>query len=244
MIHRHRRPGPAMSLVASLVATLALTACRVGAGPSPSVLPSVPSPTPSFAPTPSPQPSQPAAPSATVAASPTASADGALGPFVVAPNADADALFLARDQCENLDAGYRVVFPDSWWTNTAIGDVGPCAWFSPITFRVTDPTVVPDEVAITITWIPGDSGSHGSALSREFGIIGETQPAVRVEWQESDGTRRYVYQVQLGPTPEEGPNLLAVTSTDMGGDYELNKAVLDRIMVTMELVGTTVGATP
>jgi hypothetical protein len=47
-----------------------------------------------------------------------------------------------------------------------------------------------------------------------------------------------VYQIQLGPTPEEGPNILAMTSTEMGGDYELNKAVLDRIIATMELLGS------
>jgi hypothetical protein len=96
---------------------------------------------------------------------------------------------------------------------------------------------VPSEIAITITWMEGDSGSFDDAISREFGIIGRTQPAVRVEY-EASGARRYVYQVQLGPTPEEGPNLLVETSTEMGGDYELNKAVLDRIMATMELTGT------
>ena len=49
----------------------------------------------------------------------------------------------------------------------------------------------------------------------------------------------YLYVVQLGPTAEEGPNLVARTDTSMGGDYELNKAVLDRMMATIEFVGTT-----
>ena len=101
-----------------------------------------------------------------------------------------------------------------------------------------DPSQVPSEIAITITWMDGDSGSVDEVLSRECGIIGGTQAAVRIEYERSDGSRYYVYQVQLGPTPEEGPNLLARTSTDMAGDYELNKAVLDRIMATMELLGS------
>jgi hypothetical protein len=49
---------------------------------------------------------------------------------------------------------------------------------------------------------------------------------------------QYAYLVQLGPTEEEGPNLLVRTNTDMGGDYQLNKAVLDRIMATIEFLGT------
>jgi len=237
MIHHCRRAGSALTL--GLVVLLA--ACRATTGSSTTADPGTPAPTPSPTATAS-EPSQAASPSASAeaTATPSASAD-APGPFPVAPNADADALFVARDECENLDAGYRVSFPDSWWTNTAIGEVGPCAWFSPTFYEVDDPSVTPDEIAITIERMEGDSGAHGDDISREFGLIGETQPAVRVEWQLADGSRMYVYQVQLGRTPEEGPNLLAMTSTNMGGDYELNKAVLDRIMATMELIGTTVG---
>jgi hypothetical protein len=50
--------------------------------------------------------------------------------------------------------------------------------------------------------------------------------------------RMYRYQIQLGPTPEEGPNILVTTTTDMGGDYELNKAIIDRMMATIEFVGS------
>jgi hypothetical protein len=60
------------------------------------------------------------------------------------------------------------------------------------------------------------------------------QAAVRVEYP-----GRYVYQIQLGPTPEEGPNLLVETTEEMGGDYELNKAVMDRMMATIEFFGST-----
>jgi len=116
--------------------------------------------------------------------------------------------------------------------------VSPCAWFSPTFYEVSDPTVVPDEIAVTVEWTEGDSGSFDDDISRDFGLVGRTQPAVRVEYERADGGRYLVYQVQLGPTPEEGPNLVARTSTDMAGDYELNKAVLDRIIATMELLGS------
>jgi MoxR-like ATPase len=49
----------------------------------------------------------------------------------------------------------------------------------------------------------------------------------------------YVYQIQLGPSPEEGPNLVVITTTEMGGDYELNQAILDRMMATIEFFGST-----
>jgi hypothetical protein len=228
------RPLLATSVIAI---ALVVSACRPLAGASPSEAP--PSPTASAseaasaAPEPTASPTEPSSPTPTAAPSGDATA-----PFPVTPNADADALFLERDSCTNADDGFRVGFPDAWWTNTAIGDVTPCNWFAPTTFDVPDPSEVPAEIAITITWMAGDSGSLDEELSREWGLVGGTQAAVRVEYERADGGRYYRYQVQLGPTPEEGPNLLAETSTDMAGDYELNKAVLDRIMATMELLGS------
>ena len=45
--------------------------------------------------------------------------------------------------------------------------------------------------------------------------------------------------IQLGRTAEEGPNLVARTDTSMGGDYDLNRAILDRIMASIEFLGST-----
>ncbi len=108
-----------------------------------------------------------------------------------------------------------------------------CSWFSPTFYEVDDSGEVPDEIAITIVWEPGDRGSFEDPIRRELGMVGG-QSAVRVEYEDS-----YVYQIQLGPTPEEGPNIVAMTTREMGGDYELNKAVLDRLMLTIEFVGST-----
>jgi hypothetical protein len=164
----------------------------------------------------------------------------------VTPNPAADALFLDRDECENLTDGYQVEFPDAWYTNTAIGDVEPCSWFSPTFYTVPDPSRVPPEIAITIRRFDVPFGVFEEEISREEGIVGATQPAYRIEYRGAEGNggnmppdfREYAYVVQLGPSFDEGPFLVLVTSTDMGGDYELNKAVMDRIVATMELIGT------
>jgi hypothetical protein len=214
------------SIAAALV--LVLAACSTAATPAPST----PQPTASAEPTASATPST--EPTQTEAATPSPTDDGGTpSGFTVTPHPEADSLFLDRDDCENLEDGYRLEFPEEWYTNTEIGDVPACSWFSAEFYEVDDPNEVPDEIAITIEYVEGDSGSFEDAVSRESVIVGSTQEATRVEYDDS-----YLYQVQLGPTPEEGPNLVVTTTTEMGGDYELNKAVLDRIMSTMEFIGS------
>ena len=217
------RPSVAAALV------LVLAACSTAATPIPSTptptttAEQTAAPTPSAEPTPAPQEPTPS----------QTDDDGAPTGFTVTPHPEADSLFLDRDDCENLEDGYRLEFPEEWYTNTEIGDFPACSWFSAEFYEVDDPNEVPDEIAITIEYVEGDSGSFEDAISRETVIVGSTQEATRVEYDDS-----YLYQVQLGPTPEEGPNLVVTTTTDMGGDYELNKAVLDRIMSTMEFIGS------
>ena len=163
------------------------------------------------------------------------------GAFVITPDPAADSLFLDRDECENRQDGYELQFPDAWYTNTEIRDVPACSWFSPEVFTVDDFDDIPDEIAIEIFWLAGDRGYHGEILARDEGIVGG-QYAARVEVEgtpdDATGGTSYEYVIQLGPTPEEGPNLVARTDTDMGGDYELNRAVLDRMMATIEFVGS------
>jgi hypothetical protein len=157
------------------------------------------------------------------------------GRFFPAENAEADALFLERDECQNLRDGYQLVFPDDWYTNTEFREVPPCSWFSPTFYEVDDGTAtveVPEEIAITIVWMETDFGFFEDPIRREDGMVGG-QTAVRIEFEDA-----YMYSIQLGPTFEEGPNLIARTARDMGGDYELNKAVLDRLMLTIEFIGS------
>jgi hypothetical protein len=160
----------------------------------------------------------------------------------VTPNPDADALFALRDTCSSPEAGYQLEYPELWWTNTEIGDFPACVWYSPTFYEVPDATQRPEEIAIEIIHIEGDRGYQVEPISRDEGDVGG-QPAFRVEVggtaTQPAGFRAYEYVVQLGPTLEEGPNLVARTDTTMGGDYALNRAVLDRIMATLEFVGST-----
>jgi hypothetical protein len=229
-----------------LALAMALGACQAATA----------SPSDSSRPTASATPSEPGAsesptpePSASDSASLTPSTPAATPPsgeFAIAPNAAADALFLDRDECANPTAGYRLAFPDAWWTNTAFGQIEPCSWFSPTFYEVTGDEAPPDEIAIVIAFVDGDVGFFEEIVSREVGRVGVTQDAVRIELRGAAGSggqmpaewREYAYIVQLGPTPEEGPNLYVRTATDMGGDYELNRAVLDRMMATIEFVGS------
>lgn len=225
-----RSPRP--RLVVALTLSLILAACAATEGESPTeeVATASPSATVSAEATASASPT----PEPTESAEPTDGGSGGdPGGFSVMASEEADELFEEPDDCENLEHGYRVEFPEEWYTNTEIGDVPPCVWFSPTFYEVDDPSQVPDEIAIRIDYLEGDFGHFEEPMRREEVIVGGTQEAVRIEFEDS-----YVYVVQLGPTPEEGPNLVARTSTEMGGDFKLNKAVLDRIMASMELLGT------
>jgi hypothetical protein len=195
---------------------------------------------PSVEPTDTPQPTRSATPEAepTNSAEPSASEspiEGGSG-FTIEANAEADALFLERFSCENLDDGYQVDFPAEWNTNAELGGVPPCSWFAPTEYETGGPGEVPDEVAIEVFVIDGPRVHTGEEGERVEGMIGATQPAYRVEIA-GGGETDYEYVVQLGRTVEEGPNLVARTSTEMGGDFDLSRAVLDRMMATMEFIG-------
>jgi hypothetical protein len=225
-------------LPAILAIGLVLSACSGTTTTSPEPTPDLtPKPTESPTEQPTAEPTEAPTSDPTPTATPSPVMSGPPGGFAILPNADADALFLDRDTCMNERDGYQVDFPDDWWTNTEFGNgrYPACIWFSPTFYRVTDLNVVPDEIAITITWHATDIGRHDADIvTREEVIVGG-QLANRVEWDDDT----YWYAIQLGPTPEEGPNLLVETSTQRGGEYELNKAVMDRMMATIEFFGST-----
>ena len=237
-------------LSVTLSVALLVSACGGTADPTDSPTAS-PTPTADASPTSSASPS--AEPSASPTESPSAPPAGSPSPtlvelpggFTVHANAEADTLFLDRDTCSNERDNYEVTFPDAWYTNTEIGRNPACVWFSPTDYEVPDPTIVPDEIAITIEWMQGDFGSFEQMLWNEEIFVG-AQQAVRAEWAGAQGEggqmppewRMYVYQVQLGPTPEEGPNIVVLTTNERAGDYELNKALMDRMMATIEFFGS------
>ena len=212
------------------VLVVALAGCIGGTEATPEQTPEATMtapPSPPETPEATPEPTGTAAESTTPSASQTPD-----GSFAPAANAEADALFVERDDCQNLRDGYQLVYPDSWYTNTEFRDVAACSWFSPTFYMVDDSTDVPDEIAITIEWIATDFRYFEDPIRHELGMVGG-QHAARIEFDDA-----YLYAIQLGPTAEEGPTLVARTDREMGGDYELNKAVLDRIMLTIEFVGS------
>jgi hypothetical protein len=218
-----------------LLALLVVLAACTPAASSPTMQPTpTPSPTPQATDSPSPEPTEEATPETTASAS-----EGSFGGFSVAANPDADALFAERNTCQNLDDGYEVDFPAEWNTNAEFGAVPPCSWFAATEYETGAPGTTPDEVAIELFVVDGERSHDPDEIeSRDEGFVGVTQPAFRVVLDEGDGTMAYEYVIQLGPTPEEGPNLVARTSSEMGGDFDLNRAVLDRMMATMEFIGT------
>ena len=214
---------------------LILAACTPAAVGSPSAEPTVVAlPTPSATPdaTPSPTESEDESPEA----SPSASMIEGAGGFSWPSNEEADALFDDTFDCQNLDDGYQVRFPASWNANAEFGDVPGCSWFAAAEYEGGGPGEVPDEVAIEIFVIDGPREYVLEIVDQDTGVIGATQPATRTRVRGNDADA-YEYVVQLGRTPEEGPNLVARTSSLMGGDYDLNRAVLDRMMQTMEFIG-------
>jgi hypothetical protein len=221
----------------SIAMLLILAACTSSANSSPSSEPTAtPEPTPTASASPEPTPS----PSVAETDSPEASASPSQiegeGGFTWEANAEGDALMLERFDCQNLDDGYQVDFPAEWNTNAEFGSVPTCSWFAPTEYETGAPGSVPDEVAIEIFVVDGDRGYHGEVSDRREGLIGATQPATRVTVTDG-GETSYEYVVQLGRTPEDGPNLVARTTSEMGGDFDLNRAVLDRMMATMEFIG-------
>ena len=222
--------------VLPLVLVLVLAACAESgstedastAEPTPSASP------PSASPEPTPSPSTPSSDPAE--GTPSATPIEGEGGFTYEANAQADSLMLDRFNCQNLDDGYQIDFPTAWNTNAELGGVPTCSWFAPTEYETGAPGSVPDEVAIEIFVIDGAPDYLLQIMDQRSGFIGATQPATRTRMAGNDGDI-YEYVVQLGPTLEEGPNLVVRTSSSMGGDYVLNRAILDRMMATMEFIG-------
>lgn len=158
--------------------------------------------------------------------------------FTVIDSAAADDLFSRPDTCTNPVDGYSVTFPDDWYRNTAIGDTPACSWFTPEFFEVDESGQPLDEIWISMSVIDGAIGYTGITQiysSEEISIDGVS--ATRVESNpnrnEDPAYRRYWYVIPLD-SDGVGPTFVAQTDTDSADDYELARAVLDRIMASLE----------
>jgi hypothetical protein len=192
-------------------------------------------------PGPAPAPAPTATPAPTPAPVTYVAREGS--PFSMIDSAEADALFDDPDTCTNPVGGFTIAYPDSWYTNTEFGTVPACSWFSPTSYEVTTSDEVPDEVVITITVFPGPLGSFTQpdlSLQEEVpisGFVGYRREQVGVTY-ESGGHEAlppsYHYFVVRGQPSQDGPRILASSESEGVLDYSLNKAVLDRMMASLE----------
>jgi hypothetical protein len=164
-------------------------------------------------------------------------------PFAVIDSPEAESLFVNPDTCTNPVGGFTVSYPDSWYTNTEFGAVPACSWFSPTSYEVTTPEAVPGEVVITISVISGTMGS----FTRPDRSLDEPVPIGRRDgrrWEEVGVTYEgggyealppsYSYFLVLGDPAGDGPRILASSRSEGVDNYVLNKAVLDRIMASLQ----------
>ncbi len=224
---------------APIALLLLLAACTGDTDASPSATPQltpIASPTKSASPEPSATSDASASPAESTEPSSTP-VGGEFGGFTFESHAEADALFLDRFSCQNPDDGYEVDYPAEWNANAEAGGAAQCSWFAPTEYEAGDGSTLPEEVAIEMIVVDGARDYDDVETSdRAEGYVGVTQPAFRVEITDGD-EEAYEYVVQLGESYETGRNLVARTSTEMGGDFDLNRAVLDRMMATMEFIG-------
>lgn len=158
-----------------------------------------------------------------------------------AAEAMADTLFADTDTCTNPEAGYTVAFPEAWYTNTDIGQTPACSWFTPEFFEVPDSGDTPAEVWISIGVIDSALGYIGTTqvFSNDAVMIGG-RAGRRVEFNPDPSGRpeyrAFQYTVDLGESAATGPTFVAGTDIDSADDYELAKAVLDRIVASLEFI--------
>jgi len=159
----------------------------------------------------------------------------------VLPHEQADALFSRPDTCTNPEVGYTVTFPDDWYTNTAIGNQAACSWFTPELFEVDRPGEVPQEIWISIGLVDGLFGYNmltPTERSEELEVDGYA--GHRAEYRTLDSisdndSDELTYHYVVPFDDKAGPTLIASTDVARADDYELAKAVLDRIMASMDL---------
>ena len=159
--------------------------------------------------------------------------------FTVIASAEADALFDDTQTCANDVGGYSVEFPATWFTNEP-GEAPPCSWFSAQSPESGTARLValsaPAHVPIWIKIFEGGIGQIPEwprLLTEEVAIDGLGGHRTEDLAPGRPPELMYGYSVWLDANPT-GLKLTAGTSSAADGDYELNKAVLDRMMSTLE----------
>jgi hypothetical protein len=163
--------------------------------------------------------------------------------LVPAPTSSVPAIQVAT--CEHPSGAYQVVLPEGWWTNPTFEDaemgvIAACRFFAPSEFDLSSldrDSVVPEGAAISIDFLDGGCIGYINPIlsSRETTVDGFAATVSELAFgkEETNPPHAYEYVVYLTPEVEceSGTDLIyAVTTRDLAGDYEENKATLDRMM--------------
>ena len=193
-----------------------------------------------------------AVPTATPTAEPTPSPTPPPTPEPT-PTPFGAAVFDDPDDCEHSSGAYRVALPDSWWWNTEyehdeLGTLTACRFFSAEQYDITtasreQPT--PDRVSIWMDYAEGGCYAYINPVLEEREVTIDGFAATATEFAEGkleDNPPSY-YQYVIDLTPElpcedpESARISATTGVALFGEYEENKAMLDRMMETMQING-------
>lgn len=151
--------------------------------------------------------------------------------------------------CENPALGYRVTYPADWFANeevapadSGLDPVPACQYFAEAPMEITPNAGVPQSVAIGFSRQPqaAPPGTGDTVLTTEEVTVAGRPATVReVEAGEQAapfyqaGDRIYQYLVSL---PSGESLVVSTDSKPRDGDYEAHKAVLDEMMLTLELL--------
>jgi hypothetical protein len=200
---------------------------------SPTVVPTAPPPTPS--------PTTAPTPAATPTALPTPTPFGA-------------SVFATPDSCTNPEAGYRVAYPEAWYSNAAMENplnpdgegIAACWLFAPTDFVVGYGTEIPWEAAVIIRRFELGAGvewDYEAGSARELSSSEATVAGLPARFQELEVTERdHLFApgdriAQYVIAVADGSYLVAQTTYYFGPDsYEESKALLSQMMQTLELI--------
>jgi hypothetical protein len=181
------------------------------------------SPSPTIAPEPS------SSPTASPTASPTVSSTLEPSP--------------TGQRCTNDTAGYSVEVPAGWFANEAVVPDDPvldpipaCQYFGEEPMQLAPNAGLPPTVAIGFKLEAAETPPGGTVVATEELTVDDRPATVREVAAEGDGPFLadgdfvYTYFVEQ----PDGSVLTASTDTTRNGDYAGHKAVLDRMMETLE----------
>ena len=168
-------------------------------------------------------------PTATVTPTPEPTPEATASPFGAA-------VFSDPDDCTHPDAGYRVAYPDDWYSNAAGEGIAACWLFAPRDFGITYGTEIPAEVAIVIRRFANLDDVPGPRVISDDPAVVDGLQARRQEVEITErtittapGHRQTRYLIEL---PDEA---YLVAQTYLGFDYDLARSVLDDMMRTLQV---------